>query len=139
MLFSGERSAQIKLTMKKKRPWPPLKLKGPCKRQKGLLMANVYNVDEKMRKMRAKLYPSYLPGTEGNYVARTANEATADIGNICASVNRVFVPGNQFVITGDKIKVAGEDPACGVYMVPVDDPSSALKLTRIAENSPGRR
>jgi hypothetical protein len=38
-----------------------------------------------MHKMRAKLYPSYLPGTEG-YIARTTNEASVNIEDICASM-----------------------------------------------------
>jgi hypothetical protein len=54
------------------------------------------------------------------------------------ATNTIFVPGNQFVIHGNKIKVAGNDLSCGVYMVPVDAPASAVKLTRIAENSPNK-
>jgi predicted Rdx family selenoprotein len=49
-------------------------------------MSDVYTVKEKMHKMRAKLYPSYLPGTEGKYIARTSNEATVSIEDICASM-----------------------------------------------------
>jgi hypothetical protein len=49
-------------------------------------MSDVYLVKEKMHKMRAKLYPSYLPGTEGKYIARTANEASVSIEDICASM-----------------------------------------------------
>jgi len=206
-------------------------------------MANVYSVSERMHKMRSKLYPSYLPGTEGSYIARTTNEAAVTIEDICAamknrggydgsyedalqtvkhfymemmyqlcdgfsvntgyftihpniggtfssdkethdhnkhpitfrfqslkalrdlrndieviiegiadtqgwiaefidveenSVNSIFVPGNQFVITGHKIKVAGDNPNVGVYFVPVDNPSEAKKVLRIAENSSGK-
>jgi hypothetical protein len=54
------------------------------------------------------------------------------------SVNHVFVPGNMFVITGHKIKIEGDDPGCGLYFVPVDDPSGAVKATRISENTPSR-
>ena len=36
---------------------------------------------------------------------------------------------------GNKIKVAGDDPSCGVYFVPEDDPSRAVKVSRIGENS----
>ena len=54
------------------------------------------------------------------------------------SVNALYVPGDQFVIHGHKIKVAGDDPGVGVYFVPVDDPSGAVKVTRIAENTPSR-
>jgi hypothetical protein len=39
-------------------------------------MANVYDVSEKMHKMRAKLYPNYLPAGGGTAVRlrRTARE-----------------------------------------------------------------
>jgi len=49
-------------------------------------MSDVYQVKEKMHKMHAKLYPSYLPGTEGKYIARTTNEATISIEDICAAM-----------------------------------------------------
>ena len=52
------------------------------------------------------------------------------------SVNGIYLEGNQFSITGNKIKIAGDDPSCGVYFVPVEDPSSAVKATRIALNTP---
>ena len=54
------------------------------------------------------------------------------------SVNNIFFPGNQFAIHGHKIKLEGEDPGVGVYFVPVADPSKAVKVERIAENSPTR-
>jgi len=54
------------------------------------------------------------------------------------SVNSVYVPGDMFVIHGHKIKVEGDDPACGVYFVPVDNPSGAIKVSRIAENTASR-
>jgi hypothetical protein len=51
------------------------------------------------------------------------------------STNGIYVPGSMFCINGNKIKVAGDDPSCGVFFVPVDDPSKAVKVTRIGENS----
>jgi hypothetical protein len=54
------------------------------------------------------------------------------------SVNTLYVPGDQFAITGHKIKLAGEDPGVGVFFVPVDDPSKAVKVERIAENNPSK-
>jgi hypothetical protein len=57
------------------------------------------------------------------------------------SLNGVFEPGNQFVITGDKIKIAGDDPSCGLYFVPVGGAPiigghpAPIKLTRIVENT----
>ncbi|MDR0463927.1 MAG: DUF4469 domain-containing protein [Treponema sp.] len=52
------------------------------------------------------------------------------------SVNETFLPGNQFIICGSKIKVAGDDPGIGVFFVPIEDPTKAVKATRIAKNLP---
>jgi hypothetical protein len=52
------------------------------------------------------------------------------------SINVAFVPGNQFSIHGHKIKVTGDSPDVGVYLVPVEDPSKKVKITRIGENTP---
>jgi hypothetical protein len=207
-------------------------------------MPSIYNVNEKLHKIRVKLYKNQLhSGPGGDYIARCANEASVNVQDICASMknrasfpgsyedsvntvhafflemmyqiadgfsvnlgfgafhpniggtfasdeepfdpekhpisvrfqtgktlralyndigvicegyadtsghistyvdeeadvpNTMFVPGNQFMITGEKIRIAGEDPACGLYMVPVDDPSKELKLTRIMENTVGK-
>jgi len=54
------------------------------------------------------------------------------------AVNDIYVPGNQFLINGYKIKVAGNDPDTGVFFVPVNDPGSAIKVNCITENSWGR-
>jgi hypothetical protein len=51
------------------------------------------------------------------------------------AVNSIFIPGDQFVINGHKIKIAGDDPVVGLFFVPVDNPSAAVKVTRLAENS----
>jgi len=51
------------------------------------------------------------------------------------SVNGVFSPGDMFCVYGNKIKLAGNDPSCGLFFVPVNDPSKAVKVTRIGENS----
>ena len=53
-------------------------------------------------------------------------------------INTIFAPGNQFIISGSKIKLAGADPGVGVYFVPADNPAGAVKVTRIAENSPSK-
>jgi hypothetical protein len=42
----------------------------------------------------------------------------------------------MFALHGNKIKIAGEDPDNGVYFVPENDPSKAVKVERIAENNP---
>jgi len=52
------------------------------------------------------------------------------------SSNALFAPGDQFAIHGHKIKIAGNNPNIGVYFAPVDNPSEAKKVLRIAENSP---
>ena len=54
------------------------------------------------------------------------------------STNAVFVPGDQFAVCGHKIKIAGDDPSCGVYIVPVDDPAHPIKITRLADNTASR-
>jgi hypothetical protein len=194
-----------------------------------------------LHRIKVKLYPNYLPGAEGAYVARTDNEATLSVEDVCTalknrggysgkfgvlvdnvkqyldevayqlcdgyavstgyfsvhpniggtfdsdkdahdskkhpisfrfrtrkplrelvqtiaveilgmadtngyigefidydedSVNTLYVPGAQFAIHGHKIKLAGDAPGVGVYFVPVDDPSKAVKVSRIAENIP---
>jgi len=203
-------------------------------------MAIINNINEVLHRIRVKLYPNYLPGAEGQYIARTNNEASLTIEQVCAALknrggftgsyedltenvrqffdeaayqlcdgfavnmryfsihpnvggtfnsdkephdhvkhpvtfrfrthsalrsliqhiavdiegladtagwideftdveaeasNSVFVPGDQFVIQGHKIKVAGDNPACGVYFVPVEDPSKAVKVAHLAENT----
>ena len=50
-------------------------------------------------------------------------------------VNSQYIPGDLFTLTGNKIKVAGEDPGCGVFFKPVDNPSKAARVLRIAENT----
>ena len=52
-----------------------------------------------------------------------------------ASVNGVYEPGNQFMISGHKIKIAGDDPGCGLYFVPTGSGDPPVKVTRIVENS----
>jgi hypothetical protein len=203
-------------------------------------MAIINNVNEVLHRIRVKLYPNYLPQVDGAYIARTSNEASLSIEDVCAalknrggftgnygdlienirqffdemayqlcdgfavstgyfsvhpnvggtfnsstethdpkkqpvtfrfrtlsalrnlaklividvdgladvtgyidnftdieekSINGIFLPGNLFTINGYKIKVAGDNPSVGVYFVPLDDPSKAAKVTRIAENT----
>ena len=49
--------------------------------------------------------------------------------------NALFAAGDQFILTGSDIRAEGPDPACGVFFVPVDDPSQEVRVTRIARNS----
>jgi hypothetical protein len=203
-------------------------------------MAIINNVNEVLHRIRVKLYPNYLPGVEGQYIARTINEASLSIEQVCAAlknrggftgnyedlieyirqffdeaayqlcdgfavnmkyfsvhpnvggifnsdreahdhkkhpisfrfrsgsalrrlvhniqveiegladstgwidefldveageVNSIFIPGDQFVIQGHKIKVAGDDPGVGVFFVPVEAPSKAVKVAHLSENT----
>jgi hypothetical protein len=54
------------------------------------------------------------------------------------SLNEIYEPGNQFVLTGHKLKIAGDDPACGMYFVPADHVGTPVKVTRIVENTPNK-
>jgi hypothetical protein len=58
------------------------------------------------------------------------------VDNYEDSVNTLFVPGDVFSIYGNKIKVDGDSPDCGVFFVPVEDPSKAVKVKHIVENFP---
>jgi hypothetical protein len=53
-------------------------------------------------------------------------------------VNSGYMVGHAVAVHGHKIKVAGDDSACGIYFVPANDPSRAVKVTRILENNPSR-
>jgi hypothetical protein len=53
------------------------------------------------------------------------------------SVNGTVTSCNQFVINGSKIKIAGNDPSIGLYLVNVED-GSEIKVSRIAENAPSK-
>jgi len=52
------------------------------------------------------------------------------------TVNGVYVVGNMFSVHGSKIKIEGNDPSVGLYFVPVDDPTKAVKVSRIGKNNP---
>jgi hypothetical protein len=54
------------------------------------------------------------------------------------ALNVVYTPGDQFAIHGHKIKLAGADPGVGLFLVPEGAPQSAVKIARMAENSPSR-
>jgi hypothetical protein len=51
------------------------------------------------------------------------------------STNALFAAGDQFILTGSRIKADGTDPACGVFFVAVDDPTHEVRVTRIAEQT----
>jgi hypothetical protein len=50
-------------------------------------MASIIDdVKEVLHRIRARLYPNYLPGVDGAYIARTDDEAALTIPNICAAM-----------------------------------------------------
>jgi hypothetical protein len=58
-------------------------------------MAAINNVDEVLHRIRVKLYPNYLPKVEGAYIARTDNEASLSVEEVCAALkNRGGFTGN---------------------------------------------
>ena len=129
-----------------------------------------YNVAQVMHRIRVKLYPIYLPGQEGTFIARIDSEASLSIEQVCAalrelaksievindgesdaagyidsfldneenSLNAWYLPGNQFVLNGHKIKIAGDDPGIGMYFVDITNSANVVKVTRIVENNPSR-
>ena len=76
---------------------------------------------------------------------RVSNQGIADTQGFIAifydneddSENTTFQPGDQFVLTGQKIKIEGSDPGIGMFFVPTDG-SEAVKVTRIVENTPSK-
>ncbi|MDR2536936.1 MAG: DUF4469 domain-containing protein [Treponema sp.] len=55
----------------------------------------INNVVEVLHRVPVKLYPNYLPQVEGAYIARTVNEATLNIEQVCAALkNRGGFTGN---------------------------------------------
>jgi hypothetical protein len=58
-------------------------------------MAIINNVNEVLHRIRAKLYPNYLHGVDGAYIARTDDEASLNIEEVCAALkNRGGFTGN---------------------------------------------
>ena len=45
-----------------------------------------YGISQVMHRVRVKLYPSYLPGYENNYFARTDSEASLSVEQVCAAL-----------------------------------------------------
>ena len=58
-------------------------------------MAIINNVNEVLHRIRAKLYPNYLHGIDGAFIARTDDEASLSIEQVCAALkNRGGFTGN---------------------------------------------
>jgi len=50
-------------------------------------------------------------------------------------INSVFSHGDICILQGSKIKLTGDDPAVGLYVVPVEAPAQAVKAVKIVENT----
>jgi hypothetical protein len=52
------------------------------------------------------------------------------------AINETLTPGGMFVVSGHKIKVAGDNAAVGVYFVPETNPEQRVKVSgHLAENT----
>ncbi|MDR2796795.1 MAG: DUF4469 domain-containing protein [Treponema sp.] len=129
-------------------------------------MAIINPVNEVLHRIRVNLYPNYLPKAEGVYIARTDNETSLSIEEVCAAfknrggftgnygdlveyvkqldisseaVNETITPGGQFSIARHKIKVAREEPEVGVCFVSAEDPAQRVKVSgHLVENAPSQ-
>jgi hypothetical protein len=55
------------------------------------------------------------------------------------AVNETLTPGGMFAIEGHKIKIAGDNPECGVYFVDAANPAQRVKVTgHLADNTASR-
>jgi hypothetical protein len=55
------------------------------------------------------------------------------------AVNETLTPGGEFIISGDKIKIAGDNAGVGLYFVSAADTTQRIKVTgRMAENGPAK-
>ena len=54
------------------------------------------------------------------------------------TVNYEITGGRNFIITGDKIKVAGNEPECGVYFERTDDGTRIKVQERLTQNTPSK-
>jgi hypothetical protein len=62
-------------------------------------------------------------------VAKQANVIARFFDVASETENEFITNGGQFVIEGVRIKIAGEDPACGVYITPLAEPEAAVKIS----------
>jgi len=54
------------------------------------------------------------------------------------TLNYKVTKERNFIITGDKIKVAGDDPECGVYFEMIDDGTRIRVQERLTQNTPSK-
>jgi hypothetical protein len=86
----------------------------------------------------------FSPRAKLRKLARSISVEIAGIANINGYIdtftdledgaeNCLYIPGHQFIIHGSKIRVEGSDPGVGVFMVPENNPSGAVRI-RTGEN-----
>ena len=51
-------------------------------------------------------------------------------------INSWYTPGEPFTLYGQKIKIEGDDPNCGVFFVDAANPDNAVKQRVVIENNP---
>ena len=54
------------------------------------------------------------------------------------TVNYEITGGRNFIITGDKIKLVGDDPECGIYLEMVEDGTRIKVQERLTQNTPSK-
>jgi hypothetical protein len=54
-------------------------------------------------------------------------------------VNETLTPGGMFALAGHKIKIAGDNPECGVYFVNAEKATQRVKVSgHLADNTASR-
>jgi hypothetical protein len=114
-------------------------------------MAIINNVNEVLHRIRAKLYPYYLHGVDGAYIARTDDEVSLSIEEACQKATpfglgvgaratstqfarRVLPKGKTLMQSGH----AGLH-GCGVYFVDAANPAQKMKVAgHLADNTASR-
>jgi len=88
-----------------------------------------FRADEKMRRLKEyiRIDVQGLARTQGAIDLFYNIDRNSDVN--------AYTPGDFFYITGVKIRLFGPDPECGVYLVPVDDPAAAVKITRLVKST----
>jgi hypothetical protein len=59
-------------------------------------MAIINPVNGMLHRIRVKLYPNYLPHVGGPYIARTDNEASLTMEEVCAEKLYLVVDGQMY-------------------------------------------
>jgi hypothetical protein len=75
-----------------------------------------------------------------NGVAKEANLIARFYDLISETENEFISPKGQFIIEGARIKIAGDDPECGLYFVSLHYPDKVEKISpkQLAVNTPSK-